>query len=462
LEVFMIRLNIPYRSQWAADADLHSGDCGPTCLSMLLNYYGIDMTPNGVYKIRQPKKRYWAIGELISAAQAKKITLEYERYADKQDALRNLYANLDGGRPVIALVKYQPWRQKTGNLFDFGHYVVVTGYENGRITVNDPIFGHWKKPGSLGAHYAYSEDEFCKGWGGFDWQENPNWACIVVKDSGGRMPLEPETAVIPSAIPERPPTPQPQPGAVGTPQLPASPSTEAAATAEPPPPLPKIPAAQPERPPKPQPPPISTPQPPPPAELAEKPEPPPPVKPEPPEILLPQEKPGPQPEPQPEPEPEPVAVVEPAPEETEPNRMDDINKRVRALAAFRWAVAPDPNNKEEMQLWLDHLGDWGLYYDEYIVRPGDSLTLLAGRFYGDQRRWHGIEEYNDFVDRRLWVGIKLLIPKVGEEGTYDSPALPKNTAPYTKDLDMIIRSEAEAEDYNELFGSETFGIGFME
>ena len=81
--------------------------------------------------------------------------------------------------------------------------------------------------------------------------------------------------------------------------------------------------------------------------------------------------------------------------------MSDVNLRIKALAAYRWAEQPNFDNLDEVQLWLDHLGDWGLEYDEYVVKSGDTLAGLAARVYGEQHRWHAIQTYKEKLASEL-------------------------------------------------------------
>ncbi len=214
----MIKLNVPYRSQWADDAKSHSADCGPTSLAMVLNYYGIDISPDGIYRFLPPKgpKQFTSISELMQASRSNGVPNSYKRHGDKQEALAGLRASLDEGRPAICLVKYEPWRSKTGNNFKWGHFVVATGYDDEHIFMNDPLFGLWVTPSSKGDHYQMTVDEFCAGWGGFPFTENPNWATIyfdktapeAVVDTGPAP--EPQPKPTPEA-PEPAPKPKPKP-----------------------------------------------------------------------------------------------------------------------------------------------------------------------------------------------------------------------------------------------------------
>ena len=347
----MIKLDIPYRSQWDNDARDHSADCGPTCLAMVLNYFGVDITPDGVYKHIPGKgpKDFTSIQEMIRAGNAENVQLERKQFGPN-DALRHLRANVDAGNVMIALVSYAPWKPITGNQFTRGHFVVVTGYDDDHVYINDPLFGLWVDR-EQGASFSHSNADFAAGWGGFDPSENPNWVCIVTSKETAPAPVVSE------------PVPQPT-------QTPQAPGGQA-------------------------------------------------------------------------------------------NQMDDVNRRVLALAAYRWAEAPDVDNPEEMKVWLDNLGDWGLEYDEYVVQSGDTLSGLAQRFYGEQQRWHAIEAYNDMGTMGLWAGKKLLIPRLGNDNAHKNPALPHDTTDFAKGLElgMLVDPELEALDYDADMGS-TKGIGF--
>jgi hypothetical protein len=356
----VVKLDIPYRSQWDSDAADHNADCGPTCLAMILNYRGVPITPDGVYEHIPDKGEFdfTSFSEMMSASSAENVPLMYRRYADQDEAFSNLRANVDTGNAMIALVNYAPWKPITGNLFERGHFVVVTGYDDDHVYFHDPLFGLWK-PREIGANLGFSNADFAAGWGGFAADENPNWACTIAG-----------VEIAPQPIPQ----PQPKPS----------------------------------------------------------------------EPVLP-------------PMPTPVAPTQPA------KHMEDIERRIRALAAYRWAEAPDFDNEAELKLWLDNLGDWGLEYDEYVVKAGDTLAGVAGRFYGEQQRWHAIQIYNDLGREGLWLGETLLIPRHGQSNAQMNPNLPHDTTDFAKDLEfgMLIDPEQVALDYETQTGS-TDGIGFVD
>jgi hypothetical protein len=377
----MVKINVPYRSQWAADAGFKNGDCGPTCLAMILNFHGQAITPDGVYQHitygehdPDPEKGYTNFNQLMKAAEAKQVTLTYKKYHDtgRDAAFRSMRANLDAGNPGIALVRYAPWETVVGNLFKGGHFVVVTGYDENHIFIHDPLFGMWVKPPEKGAHYSMPNDLFDAGWSstsdaGIGWNYSIAYSGRVV-----------------DASPVPPPVPQPQP--VPTPP----------------------PAPQPPAPPTPQPPPL--------------------------------------------PPPSGQFKV-----------MDDVERRIRALAAYRWAEAPDFSNPAAVQIWRDNLSDFGLEYEEFVVRSGDTLSGLAARFYGQQHRWPAIKVYNRLQRDGLWLGETILVPRLGAGGAHANPSLPADTADFSKDLEFLtIDPDAPPLDYNELMGDSSKGLGFID
>lgn len=58
----------------------------------------------------------------------------------------------------------------------------------------------------------------------------------------------------------------------------------------------------------------------------------------------------------------------------------------------------------------------------HVFAEGETLSLLAHRFYGDWRLWKDIAAYNDVTDpRRVAVGTRLLIPpRRLQDGRFES------------------------------------------
>lgn len=173
------KLQIPYRSQWDKDAKDHSGDCGPTSVAMLLNGKRVAITPDELYTYIGVRPKFTYIPDLKNAAWgAGQLTLTYKNYANANEALAALRHNIDEGHAFIALAKYKPWVQLTGNKFESGHFLVVTGYDDTHVFVHDPLFGLWAQR-SKGEYFRFSNKQFLDGWGGFAPSENQNFGCLI-------------------------------------------------------------------------------------------------------------------------------------------------------------------------------------------------------------------------------------------------------------------------------------------
>lgn len=45
-----INLSVPYKSQWDKDAIGTTNDCGPASIAMILNYYGLNVGTDDVFR----------------------------------------------------------------------------------------------------------------------------------------------------------------------------------------------------------------------------------------------------------------------------------------------------------------------------------------------------------------------------------------------------------------------------
>jgi len=206
----MSKLNVPYRSQWDADAGDHSTDCGPTCLAMMLNYLQISITPDAVYNYAHLRSKgehdYTTFTDLARVARANDLKTSYS-YPNQPvlrgAAFKNLFANIDAGKPMLVLVSYAPWRQITGNQFGGAHFVVVSGYDDANIYIHDPLFGTWVAR-ARGAYYAMSHDLFAAGWGGCSATGNTDWSWLTIETKGAAPTPPPPAPVVapPKAEPE--------------------------------------------------------------------------------------------------------------------------------------------------------------------------------------------------------------------------------------------------------------------
>jgi len=152
-------LDVPYISQWDANASYSVNDCIPTSVAMILAYFNngkVSLTPD------QITRRIGTKG-LINFNQTQSALRHFGheiRFSTRQN-LNNLRSFIDQGRPFIALVTYGdlPNRQDT---YRGGHAVVVTGYDAKNIYVNDPNF--WGARRAEGRNKAYPIEAFNRSW----------------------------------------------------------------------------------------------------------------------------------------------------------------------------------------------------------------------------------------------------------------------------------------------------------
>lgn len=130
-------LLIQWDERWGYDAYGDSiigmAGCGPTCLSMV--YIGLtgdtDMNPREMCRFSD-EQGYYEEGsgtrwELLSSG-AKKLGLQVQEIGLDKDSLKN---EVKQGHPVILSMS-------EGTFTTSGHFIVVTGVEDGKFVINDP------------------------------------------------------------------------------------------------------------------------------------------------------------------------------------------------------------------------------------------------------------------------------------------------------------------------------------
>jgi nucleoid-associated protein YgaU/uncharacterized protein YvpB len=174
-------LDVPYRSQWDADANKSTTDCGPACLAMVLSYYGTQVSINELYTATGVAPGlYVGFGQLQRVARAHNLTFTY----GQNFKLNHLKRWIDQGKPSIALVKYSYWSHiepgiSTQDTFTGPHFVVVVGYDDQNVYINDP--NYWPPRRQEGHKKAWSEVLFNLAWSNVRTPSvfNPNNAVIV-------------------------------------------------------------------------------------------------------------------------------------------------------------------------------------------------------------------------------------------------------------------------------------------
>lgn len=153
------QLKVPYRSQCVEDKSISGKICGPTSLSMILEYYKIDIliakTASFCYDKYNDIYGNWPY--LVAFASEQGLT-GWARYFTSLDELKEEIKN---NYPVIVGISFGEG-ELTGSPVSStaGHLLVVRGFdEEGNVYVNDPAFLN-KAEGIR----KYDKDEFAKAW----------------------------------------------------------------------------------------------------------------------------------------------------------------------------------------------------------------------------------------------------------------------------------------------------------
>ena len=163
-------LDVPKFSQTVREGKIAMRICSPTCVAMVLKYYGIDLLPEecawGAYDNLAMKFGNWVFNCAYAGSYG------FTAYADFFSSLDEIRREIDGGHPVIASVRYKNSESVEGDLpvvhgapidKTEGHLVVICGFvhENGKeyVVVNDPAAAD-----DAGVGVKYLADEFYDSW----------------------------------------------------------------------------------------------------------------------------------------------------------------------------------------------------------------------------------------------------------------------------------------------------------
>ena len=121
----MTALDVPYHKQqnWYT--------CGPTCLRMLLEYFGISASEEDVTKACKTTELGTTPSQLVKGSDILGLDADALKYEDLED----LKHTLKSGNPVIVLLDAGILY---GGIQGFGHFVVVTGFDSNDIIYHDP------------------------------------------------------------------------------------------------------------------------------------------------------------------------------------------------------------------------------------------------------------------------------------------------------------------------------------
>lgn len=167
-------LRVPYKSQWDSDAKASKNDCGATSIAMILEFYGLNVTSDEVFKETGAGPGCITIPQLQKAISAFGFTNKYE----KGQSTQRLKGLIDNGIPVIALVHYGDLSSRQDKGFRGGHFFVVVGYRDDGWFINDPNF--WGNFRSHGDHHFYTAEEFEDSWRNASLDGNTSCSLLII------------------------------------------------------------------------------------------------------------------------------------------------------------------------------------------------------------------------------------------------------------------------------------------
>jgi hypothetical protein len=132
-----VSIHVPPLSQLGEDPAIAMRVCSPTSVAMVLGYWGLDATTAAVAAdaFHPPTDLYGVWPAAIRAAAARGVAGYLLRFPDWTAAAWCLTRGL----PIVASIRYAAG-ELGGAPMDAttGHLVVLTGYEDGTVLVNDP------------------------------------------------------------------------------------------------------------------------------------------------------------------------------------------------------------------------------------------------------------------------------------------------------------------------------------
>lgn len=179
----VIRLDVPYISQFDETARTHNADCGPACMAMILNANKLPAEHVTVDELYARHLQDKGVGEFTTLPEMEKIGqneglgIQRTSFADGAEALEGLQKLTRQGKPVAVLVNYAKWDDVAKNNFTSGHFVVVTGFDEEHVIVHDPLFRGARR--SLGEFFVWRNQRFLEGWGSGNEIGNPDFVALV-------------------------------------------------------------------------------------------------------------------------------------------------------------------------------------------------------------------------------------------------------------------------------------------
>jgi hypothetical protein len=153
-----VLIDVPYRSQEAADARRYGNDCGPACVAMYIDWVrkvkGLPPQPITVNQLASET----ALAQRDTGLSTQQLVPLAAKYGVKlalsnSATLSNVLAEVAAGRPPLLLISYAPLAGRQNQADTSGHFLIVTGYDAANIYVNDP---DWWDSGTFKAEMGHN------------------------------------------------------------------------------------------------------------------------------------------------------------------------------------------------------------------------------------------------------------------------------------------------------------------
>jgi|GEM_PF-6133142 len=154
-------IDVPERCQYMSDGR-GGGWCGPTSLGMLMQHYGVNISTEAIADEAYNRSGHGGTdpGDLEAYAKSQGFKVSYSE--DQGRSIDYLKEKIDSNTPVVVSLKGDDyWRG--------GHYVVVRGYNEDGVVINDPSDRN-------GLSYTMPYNQFSTMWHG----SNDDWGCFAM------------------------------------------------------------------------------------------------------------------------------------------------------------------------------------------------------------------------------------------------------------------------------------------
>jgi len=152
-----VMITVPYIGQWDQTAAKYRDDCGSTCTEMVREWAGLPVLTvdslSAQTTLATNDNGLWP-SQLVPLAATNGLTLVLKSGV----TVDSIKAEINAGRPVIALINYSYIVGREDKGFFGNHFVVVTGYDSQSIYVNDPDF--WGANETQGHNFAIPLQQF--------------------------------------------------------------------------------------------------------------------------------------------------------------------------------------------------------------------------------------------------------------------------------------------------------------